>query len=135
MQQFVMHEKNMTQATSMPVGQDQNISVESFKVLLEMFSEAIVQLQATEAWRPGDAQLAQARNIILEFYDYQDDRLPSVAVEMFNDRLVGNLRNGAQGELVHSQYQPSLLVHYAREVVNWGLVCGLVAVPDHIVLH
>lgn len=100
-----------------------------------MFSEALTQVDKIEAWRPGDAQLVTAKNIILEFYEYQDDHLPSVGIEMFNDRLVGNLRNDELGQLVHSRYQPEPLIRYANEVINWGLVAGLVSVPTTVTLH
>lgn len=112
-----------------------HVSVDSFKVLLEMFTEAISQIDTSMAWRPGDAQLVNAKEIILAFYSYQDSDLPQVAVEMFNDRVVGNLRNDEMGKLVHSQYQPEPLVRYTSEVINWALVAGLVSVPPAATLH
>lgn len=135
MQNTTLAPKTMTPQTAMPIGPDSHLGVDSFKIILEMFSQAITQINSSNAWQPGDAQLVSARNIILEFYDYQDDNLPAVAVEMFNDRLTGNLRNDEQGRLIHSRYQPEALRRYASEVINWGLVSGLVAIPDDTTLH
>lgn len=125
----------MTPQNIMPLGRDSCISVDSFKVILEMFSEALTQINKAESWRPGDTQLVNARNIILSFYDYQDSHIPSIAIEMFNDRLVGNLRNDDSGQMTHSQYQPEPLVRYASEVIDWGLVAGLVAAPKDLTYH
>jgi len=119
----------------MSIGQSSHISVDSFKIILEMFSEAIIHVDNTHAWAPGDAQLVNAKHIIVRFYDYQDSNIPAIAIEMFNDRLIGNLRNNELGQLTHSQYQPKPLVEYAAEVVDWGLVAGLVSIPDDVTFH
>jgi hypothetical protein len=112
-----------------------HVTVDSFKILLEMFTEALSQIDKSVAWRPGDAQLINAKAIIFEFYSYQHGDLSRVAVEMFNDRVVGNLRNDEMGKLTHSQYQPEPLVRYTNEVINWALVAGLVSVPAMVTLH
>jgi len=116
-------------------GHGNSISVDRFKVILEMFSEAIVQLGHPDNWAPGNAHLVNAKKIIIEFYEYQDSNITSVAIEMFNDRLVGNLRNDTHGLLSHSQYQPKKLIHYSIEVMSWGLVIGLVPISENTVLH
>lgn len=135
MQDTTLAQKTMNPQTAMPIGHDSHLGVANFKIILEMFSHALTQINQSEGWQPGDAQLVSAKNLILQFYDYQDDNLPAVAVEMFNDRLIGNLRDDEHGRLVHSRYQPEALRRYAAEVINWGLVSGLVAIPDNITLH
>ena len=134
MQTIDLAKSTMKPSTGM-AGEPSHVSVDSFKVLLEMFTEALSQIDTSVAWRPGDAQLINAKDIILEFYSYQDCDLPQVAVEMFNDRVVGNLRNDEMGKLAHSQYQPEPLIRYANEVINWALVAGLVSVPATVTLH
>lgn len=116
-------------------GHGNSISVDRFKIILQMFTEAIVQIDHSDDCAPGNAHLVNARNIIIEFYEYQDSNITSVAIEMFNDRLVGNLRNDTHGLLRHSQYQPKKLIHYAIEVMSWGLVVGLVSISENTVLH
>lgn len=111
------------------------ISVDRFKIILEMFTEAIAQIEHSDDCAPGNAHLVNARNIITEFYDYQDIRITSVAIEMFNDRLIGNLRNDTHGLLRHSKYQPTQLIHYSIEVMSWGLVVGIVSISENVVLH
>ncbi len=116
-------------------GHGNHISVDKFKIILEIFTEAIVQMDHLDDCAPGNAHLVNARNVITEFYEYQDCNITSVAIEMFNDRLVGNLRNDKRGLLSHSQYQPKKLIHYAIEVMSWGLVVGLVLISENTVLH
>lgn len=116
-------------------GHGNSISVDRFKIILEMFTEAVVQIDNSDGCAPGNAHLVNARNIIIEFYEYQNSNMTSIAIEMFNDRLVGNLRNDTHGFLRHSQYQPKKLIHYAIEVMSWGLVVGLVSISENTVLH
>lgn len=119
----------------MSTGQTSHISLDSFKIILEMFSEAIIQADKNPAWEPGDAQLAKAKSLIIRYYDHQHIDLTATTIEMFNDRLIGNLRNNEEGYIAHSKYQPSALMQYAEEVVNWGLVAGLVSVPGDVTIH
>lgn len=116
-------------------GHGNYISVDKFKIILEMFTEAIVQMNHSDDCAPGNPHLVNARNIIIEFYEYQESNIASVAIEMFNDRLVGNLRDDTQGLLSHSQYQPTQLIHYSIEVMSWGLVVGLVPTSKNIMFH
>lgn len=117
--------------SAMVLGVGEAISVESFKVLLEMFTEEVAQSEPDTE----DEQVRSARAIVRDFYEYGADAIPSVALEMFNDRLVGNLLSGPNGKLAHSKYQPAPVVRYASVVTDWGLRCGFIGRPQEVTLH
>ncbi|MBU2873975.1 hypothetical protein [Marinobacter salexigens] len=125
----------MTTKHVMPFAGYNYLSADDFERILELFSLALAQLDPTDAWGLGDTQLMNAKQIIHKFYGDQSRYIPSLAIEMFNERLIGNIRNDKNGRMTHSHYQPNLLMQYATEVADWGLVTGVISVPIELTHH